>query len=93
MTRTKNENTESKYCYVDNKLVIDGKNTNKPVTYIDWVDIGNFTNFGYLTNYTQFNKSFELFIRSLQAHFEHIFSEIQRITVLVENLEAEKNKN
>jgi hypothetical protein len=59
-----------------NKPILNEKNSNSVVAYLDNVNIGVFNSFGYLTNSSNFNKDISEFIKSLDAHFRDMNSRL-----------------
>lgn len=78
----KESNPSDNYAFTKNPLLseaeIKGGNKEK-IMYIDLINIGQFTDFGYKDSYTNFNLYFRNFIESLHNHFIDVFTRIKEL--------------
>ena len=87
-TKGKDANPSDNYAYVKNPLLSETeiKSGNKEkIMYIDLINIGQFSNFGYIGSYTNYNLYFIKFIESLHNHFTDIFTRIKELQSNVSN--------
>lgn len=81
-TKGKDFNPSDNYAYVKNPLLSETEikgGSKEKIMYIDLINIGQFSNFGYMGSYTNYNLYFRKFIESLHNHFVDVFTRIKEL--------------
>lgn len=91
-TYSNNRNNTSKYAKTEKYLIIRESTNNSisPIMYMDNIDIGKCTSFGYKSEWNMFDKNFLLFIQYLN---NYILDLLSRIITLYGKINEPKNNS